>query len=105
VLVVQPAKNHRRMVLRAVEAIRSLDVRVLGVAVNRLSSDSGHGYDDPDAAFQDEYGCDDYSEDAEEDDADTVAVQFAARNDLISPRHRGDEVIGASGRPALRRAA
>jgi polysaccharide biosynthesis transport protein len=43
-LVVQPQKNHRRLVVRAIEEARSAGVHVLGVIVNRLSSEAGQSY-------------------------------------------------------------
>jgi capsular exopolysaccharide synthesis family protein len=44
VLVVQPDKNCRRQVIRATENFATLRIPLLGVVVNRLSTDSGHGY-------------------------------------------------------------
>ncbi len=45
-LVVQPAKNRRHMVLRAAERLRQMKVTLLGVAVNGLGGpeDRGYGY-------------------------------------------------------------
>ncbi|NQT16658.1 MAG: polysaccharide biosynthesis tyrosine autokinase [Planctomycetes bacterium] len=48
VLVVQPAKNHRRIVLRTADRFALLGVKLLGVVVNRAmeedSEDYGYGY-------------------------------------------------------------
>ena len=44
VLVVQPDKNRRRQVLRAIETLTILKVPLLGSVVNRLRSDQDHGY-------------------------------------------------------------
>ncbi len=46
VLVVQPAKNHRRMVYRAVDQIRSVGLTFVGIVANRISSadDDYYGY-------------------------------------------------------------
>jgi polysaccharide biosynthesis transport protein len=66
VLVVQPAKNRRRLVMRAAEAFTSLGVNLFGVVVNRVGDDKrdtiysdgtsyGYGYsseDSPDASEQ-----------------------------------------------------
>jgi capsular exopolysaccharide synthesis family protein len=63
ILVVQPAKNRRRLVTRAAESFTSLGVNLLGVVVNRIDDDkretiyadaSGYGYaytsdNDPDS--------------------------------------------------------
>ena len=57
ILVVQPAKNRRRLVTRAAEAFTSLGVNLLGVVVNRVGDDKqdtiyadasnyGYGYGD-----------------------------------------------------------
>ena len=43
-LVIQPEKNHRRVVLRAVEDLRSLGVNLIGIVANRISSEKGGGY-------------------------------------------------------------
>ena len=43
-LVVQPAKNHRRMVIRSAESLLSLQVNLLGIVANRVGEESGSGY-------------------------------------------------------------
>jgi len=47
-LVVQPERNHRRVVLRAAEGLRSMNVNLVGVVANRVGEDSegyyGYGY-------------------------------------------------------------
>lgn len=44
ILVVQPAKNRRRLVTRVVERLGLMKISVLGVVVNRTGSDDEHGY-------------------------------------------------------------
>ncbi|HVT27914.1 MAG TPA: polysaccharide biosynthesis tyrosine autokinase [Lacipirellulaceae bacterium] len=44
ILVVQPQKNHRRLVARACYSFASTGTNVLGVVANGLSSQSGRGY-------------------------------------------------------------
>lgn len=44
VLVVQPQKNHRRVVLRTVDALRMLGANVVGIAANNISPESEGGY-------------------------------------------------------------
>ena len=47
IVVVQPQKNHRRRVLRAVEGLGAMGVNLMGVVVNAVASDEGtnyHGY-------------------------------------------------------------
>jgi Mrp family chromosome partitioning ATPase len=58
-MVVQPEKNRRRMVIRAVESFAGLKIPLLGVVVNRVGSDRernyyGYGYD-----YSTDYGSDD----------------------------------------------
>ncbi len=43
-LVVQPEKNHRRLVLRAVNALAALGVGLVGIVANRISDDQRSGY-------------------------------------------------------------
>src|SRR4029079_4727041 len=43
-LVVQPAKNHRRIVTRAAESLTSIRVHLVGVVANRISDDAQDGY-------------------------------------------------------------
>lgn len=44
VMVVQPDKNRRRMVVRATESLAALKIPLLGVVVNRINSDNDQGY-------------------------------------------------------------
>lgn len=44
VLVVQPSKNNRRLVLRAADEIRGAGLSTIGVVVNRVTDDSEMGY-------------------------------------------------------------
>jgi polysaccharide biosynthesis transport protein len=44
VLVVQPAKNRRRLVTRLVESLAMLKISVLGVVINRVGSAQDRGY-------------------------------------------------------------
>ncbi len=41
-IVVRPDKNRRRMVMRAVESLRDLNVNLLGIIANCVSSDGGN---------------------------------------------------------------
>jgi len=43
-MVVQPDKNRRRAVLRALESLTKLKIPVLGIVINRLGSDQDRGY-------------------------------------------------------------
>ena len=44
VLVVSPQKNQRRLVMRATDSLANVGVSLLGVVVNRITSDKDHGY-------------------------------------------------------------
>jgi len=44
ILVVHPAKNRRRLVVRLVESLNMLKISVLGIAVNRIHSSRDRGY-------------------------------------------------------------
>ncbi len=44
ILVVQPAKNRRRLVTRVVERLAMMKIAVLGMVVNRTGSEEDHGY-------------------------------------------------------------
>jgi capsular exopolysaccharide synthesis family protein len=43
-LVVQPQKNHRRMVVRATEEARAAGLNLVGIIVNRLANEAGESY-------------------------------------------------------------
>lgn len=43
-LVVQPRKNHRRLVVRAIEEARAVGLNLIGVILNRLTPDGQHAY-------------------------------------------------------------
>ncbi|REJ64478.1 MAG: hypothetical protein DWQ31_21350 [Planctomycetota bacterium] len=44
VLVINPAKNRRRLVTRAYESLRTMGVTVLGIVANRIDQDQSKGY-------------------------------------------------------------
>ncbi len=64
-LVVQPEKNHRRLVLRAVNALAALEVGLVGIVANRIRDDQRSGY-----YGYGVYGYDDMP-DSEDDEPDT----------------------------------
>ncbi len=79
VLVVQPQKNHRRIVLRAAEQLQAMRVNVLGTVVNRVdeSGEYGYGYG---YGYGEEYGAD------YDDEVD--ATPFEETIDQQMPRRR-----------------
>jgi succinoglycan biosynthesis transport protein ExoP len=70
ILVVQPEKNHRRLVVRACESLKATGSTVLGVVANGLSASAGAGYG---YGYGYEYG---YGHEADEHDEenDTVPI-------------------------------
>ena len=69
-LVVQPEKNHRRLVLRAVDNLAAMSISLLGVVVNGVNGSQqggyggygyGYGY-----GYGDGYGADEEATDAAE---------------------------------------
>ncbi|HIQ22664.1 MAG TPA: polysaccharide biosynthesis tyrosine autokinase [Planctomycetes bacterium] len=54
-LVVQPEKNRRRLVMRAAESLTSLKINLLGVVINRLAPDKDGGYYGYDAGYDYQY--------------------------------------------------
>jgi capsular exopolysaccharide synthesis family protein len=75
VVVVQPHKNHRRRVLRAVESLASLGVALAGVVVNRIAGDAAAGYYGYAGDYGYGYGYGSrYGSEPEHDDPDRPAV-------------------------------
>ena len=66
VLVVDPAKNRRRLVLRAVETFSQLKISLFGLVVNRIGADGDGGYYEYGADYQSEYVYDDEDDDWEQ---------------------------------------
>lgn len=69
-LVVQPQKNHRRLVLRAVDELNALRVRLVGIVANRIDPDAADGY----YGYGYGYG---YGED-EEDEPQDLGIEHRA---------------------------
>ena len=78
VLVLQPDKNHRRRVLRAVEDLMSLNIKLFGTVVNRITSAGDHGYYGYDSGYGYGYGYGDKTEDEDQDgDEPVVGVSMS----------------------------
>jgi capsular exopolysaccharide synthesis family protein len=56
VLVVQPDKNRRRLVLRAAEGLTAMGVTLLGVVLNRVGADRDRGYYGYGGGYEYHYG-------------------------------------------------
>jgi hypothetical protein len=100
VLVVQPKKNQRRLVMRAAESLTAVGVRLFGVVVNRISGDksdsvygygSGYGYGYG-YGYGNGYG---YGEgephDAEPQVIPRAPVEVATASETLPPRRAADE--------------
>ncbi len=72
VLVLQPEKNHRRLVLRAIEGLRAVQVSLIGIVANRVGSLRGSGFVTHDYAYE----TGDYS--PEEDEPAAVPIRRRA---------------------------
>jgi succinoglycan biosynthesis transport protein ExoP len=70
-LVVQPAKNHRRLVIRAAESLLTLQVNLLGVVANRVGDESDtqgyYGYGSYGYGYGYGYGESGYGQEEEEE--------------------------------------
>lgn len=72
-LVLQPEKNNRRLVLRAAESLRSMQVPLIGVVANRVGSHLDSEF------LSKAYGYDSYEEPAEEEDKSDIVVPIRRR--------------------------
>lgn len=88
-LVVQPAKNNRRGVIRAVESLRGLGIHLIGAVVNKIDASAGgyYGYGSP---YGDGYGYGGYGE----LDEDEFPPSREALPPLPTLRPRPDDVAG-----------
>jgi polysaccharide biosynthesis transport protein len=73
VMVIKPAKNHRRQVMRMVERYTMLKLPVLGLIVNAASSESDDAYYSYRDYYVDSYGY--YASEDEEDCQDETTVE------------------------------
>ncbi len=81
VIVVQPEKNRRRMVTRAIESLATLKIPLLGIVVNRVGADGDHGY----YSYGYGYGYEPkYT--AEEDENDMFDDTFTEESVTITPK-------------------
>lgn len=71
-VVVQPAKTHRRLVTRAIENLRAFKVPIIGLVANRISAQSGDGYSGYGYGYGYGYG-NGYGQDESAEDSDSVA--------------------------------
>ena len=81
-MVVQPEKNHRRQVVRAVSSIQNMNINVIGVVANRIGDDK-IGYD----AYG--YGMEYRDESDGDDESDKHVIPFdQTRSSQSYPRRR-----------------
>lgn len=111
IMVIQPEKNHRRLVTRAVQSIRSMNVKLVGVVANRVGSDKSQGYYDYGYGYSYSYG-DAANSDSEDDFGameETVAGQHLAAPPARQPAPTAatiaEPLAAPSGQGAAREAA
>ena len=92
VLIIQPSKNHRRLVHRAVDEIRAANLELIGVVINRISDDgdSAYGYS---YGYGQGYGHGYHEEANVDDDPATLPIQDhqvfqRPADDASEPRRR-----------------
>ena len=84
ILVVQPEKNHRRLVHRAAEEIRSAKLNFVGIVANRVGQNDGNEYYASGYGYG--YGYDDHGDDDDERDAGTrELIEPPLDNERIRP--------------------
>jgi capsular exopolysaccharide synthesis family protein len=83
-LVVQPAKNRRRLVIRATESFTQVKIPLFGVAVNRIGNDGNNGYYEYGADYDGDYegdyegDCDCAEDDCPDEFGDSPEVRRVA---------------------------
>ncbi len=80
-VLIQPAKNRRRPVMRAIDRLKLMEIPVLGLVVNRAGSKEDHGYYDYEYGYGYHY--------------DYGAVD--ARGDEVAAGRPGDQEVRAGG--------
>jgi len=96
ILVVQPEKNHRRLVLRAVNGLAAIGVQVGGIVANRINSDKGtgyYGYGGYGYGYGSGYG---YAENASGEDGDMSEAAAESLNLAADARESQASPAGAS---------
>jgi capsular exopolysaccharide synthesis family protein len=83
ILVVQPDKNRRRLVIRAAESLSGLKIRLLGVVINRVGSQKDGGYYGYGGAYDYDYGADRESDNQDDKPADALDVAGAVPDQSV----------------------
>ncbi|MCA9168942.1 MAG: polysaccharide biosynthesis tyrosine autokinase [Planctomycetales bacterium] len=110
-LVVQPQKNHRRLVVRAIEEARAVSLNLVGLIVNRLTNEPSQAYYDDGYGYGYAYGEVDQVNDDEsqlatageagdlvEDEADL----FADEPHVLPFPHGSESTVSVESKPMLR---
>jgi Mrp family chromosome partitioning ATPase len=91
-LVVQPSENHRRVVIRSVEALRAMKINLVGVVTNRVAAEKGSGYYEEGYGYGLGYGCGSgYGADCDDGGDDGVireTVKLIPEQRIITPVRR-----------------
>jgi len=72
VMVVQPDKNRRRLVIRAADSFATLKIRLLGVVVNRVGAEGDRGYYEYGGGYG--YGADYAADESDQEEAERGQV-------------------------------
>jgi len=106
VMVVQPDKNRRRLVIRATESLAGLKIPLLGVVVNRIGDDNGQGYYGYGTGYgygyAPDYGADEDGPQPHRRDDD---AEEQADHETAAPDSPAGEAPNRLARPVPRRAA
>ena len=115
-LVIQPSKSHRRLVLRANDELTRMKVNVIGAVINRVETEekssnhefrSGYGYG---LGYEDGYGEEEYLDedqffDDEEDEDEDEFITHTESTETDVEETQSDESSRPVAIPPIRRAA
>lgn len=108
ILVIQPEKNHRRLVLRAVASLASMGVGIMGLVANKIGGQVGtsyYGYGGYGYGYGYGYGAE-QGENAEEDEAGTPPATLNFEQEAAGQRQsHAPSARGTAERVVPRRAA
>ena len=108
ILVIQPEKNHRRLVLRAVASLASMGVGIMGVVANKIGGENGtsyYGYGGYGYGYGYGYGAD-QAENAEGDEPEEQPATLNFEHEVTEQRESHSRTErGTAQRVVPRRAA
>ncbi|MCY2988540.1 MAG: polysaccharide biosynthesis tyrosine autokinase [Planctomycetota bacterium] len=107
ILVIQPEKNHRRLVLRAVASLASMGVGIMGIVANKIGGENGTSYYGYGGYGYGGYGYGaDHGENAEEDEPESQPATLNFEHEVAEQHESHSQTErGAAQRVVPRRAA